>query len=553
MRVNLPVSTQEYAFPKGETLVSTTDLQGRILYCNPMFLEVSGFTREELLGQPHNLIRHPDMPPEAFRDMWQTICSGLPWCAPVKNRRKNGDYYWVMANVTPLMEGDQPVGYMSVRTEASKEQVREAELLYQRMREEEQAGRRVVALHAGRVVRATPAGRLLEALSLSMGGKIALAFFAVLLAAGAAAYGASLMEGVGVWLAWAGALAVTLCAMGYVQRAAVAPLGQLVRDANRLAAGDLTQRPAVTGKGLVGDLQKGLSQLNVNLLSIVRDARQESDKMRAATAEIAEGNRNLSGRTESQASSLQQTAASMDEITGTVKQTSDTARQATRLADQATAVAERSSQAVDGVAATMQQIQQASTRIGEITQLIDSIAFQTNLLALNAAVEAARAGEHGRGFAVVAAEVRGLAQRTQAAAKEIRELITDSANKVDEGHRKTGEAQKTMEESLSMVRRVGALIGEMHNASNEQLSGISQINAAVASLDTITQQNAALVEQSARLAQQLQAQAQIVTETVQMFRIDTAPRQVPQAVELRRAMKAARGAALAPNASAEVV
>ena len=551
MRVNLPVSRQEFAFPKGETLVSTTDLQGRILYCNPMFIEVSGFTREELLGQPHNLIRHPDMPPEAFRDMWQTIGNGLPWSAPVKNRRKNGDYYWVMANVTPLMEGDQPVGYMSVRTEASQAQVQEAERLYQRMREEEKAGRQVLALRAGRLVRATPVGRLLESLSLGLAGKVGLAFLAVLAAAGAAAYAATHATGGWDVLAWAGALAVTLVALGYVQRVAVAPLAQLVQAANRMAAGDLTQLPVVTRADLVGDLQKGLSQLNVNLLSIVRDARQESDKMRAATREIAEGNRNLSGRTESQASNLQQTAASMEQITGTVKQTSESARQATQLADQATAVAERGSQAVDGVASTMQQIQQASVRIGEITQLIDSIAFQTNLLALNAAVEAARAGEHGRGFAVVAAEVRGLSQRTQAAAKEIRELIAESAATVGEGHRKTGEAQKTMEESLSMVRRVGTLIGEMHNASNEQLSGISQVNAAVAHLDTITQQNASLVEQSAMLAVQLQAQAQIVSETVQMFRIDAAQsRQAPQAVELRRAMKAARGAAVALPGSA---
>ena len=551
MRVNLPVTNNEYDFPADELLMSTTDTKGVLTHCNAPFARVSGYSMEELMGQPHNLIRHPDMPPEAFRDMWQTIGNGLPWSAPVKNRRKNGDYYWVMANVTPLMEGDQPVGYMSVRTEASQAQVQEAERLYQRMREEEKAGRQVLALRAGRLVRATPVGRLLESLSLGLAGKVGLAFLAVLAAAGAAAYAATHATGGWDVLAWAGALAVTLVALGYVQRVAVAPLAQLVQAANRMAAGDLTQQPVVTRADLVGDLQKGLSQLNVNLLSIVRDARQESDKMRAATREIAEGNRNLSGRTESQASNLQQTAASMEQITGTVKQTSESARQATQLADQATAVAERGSQAVDGVASTMQQIQQASVRIGEITQLIDSIAFQTNLLALNAAVEAARAGEHGRGFAVVAAEVRGLSQRTQAAAKEIRELIAESAATVGEGHRKTGEAQKTMEESLSMVRRVGTLIGEMHNASNEQLSGISQVNAAVAHLDTITQQNASLVEQSAMLAVQLQAQAQIVSETVQMFRIDAAQsRQAPQAVELRRAMKAARGAAVALPGSA---
>src|SRR5256885_2061263 len=193
--------------------------------------------------------------------------------------------------------------------------------------------------------------------------------------------------------------------------------------------------------------------LNVNLLSIVRDAREESDKMQISSREIAQGNHDLSARTETQAGNLQQTAASMEEITGTVKHTADSARQATDLAAQASEVAERSSGAVDGVAATMKQIQAASGRIGEITQLIDSIAFQTNILALNAAVEAARAGDQGRGFAVVAAEVRSLSQRTLAAAKEIRELIDDSAAKVLDGNQRTEVAQKTMIESLDLVRR----------------------------------------------------------------------------------------------------
>ena len=482
MRVNLPVSTREYAFPKGQTLVSTTDLKGRILYCNPMFIEVSGYEREELLGQPHNMIRHPDMPEEAFRDMWETIAGGLPWSAPVKNRRKNGDFYWVMANVTPLMEGDRPSGYMSVRTEATREQIQAAERLYQTMRTEKDAGRKVHVLRAGHLVIDNFWGRARDLLSLGLAGKLALIFLLVL----AAAFVAALVGGqaLGLWagLAWAAAAVATCVAAGCAYRLTVAPLAQMVRLANRLAAGDLTQSIRVTRKGAVGDLEKALSQLNVNLLSIVRDAREESDKMQVSTREIAQGNQDLSSRTETQASNLQQTAASMEEITGTVKHTADSAHQATELATQATQVAERSSGAVDGVAETMKQIQAASGRIGEITQLIDSIAFQTNILALNAAVEAARAGDQGRGFAVVAAEVRSLSHRTLAAAKEIRQLIDDSAAKVQEGNQKTDVAQKTMVESLDLVRRVNVLIGEIHSASNEQLSGISQVNTAVAHL-----------------------------------------------------------------------
>ncbi len=264
--------------------------------------------------------------------------------------------------------------------------------------------------------------------------------------------------------------------------------------------------------------------------------------MQVSAQEIAQGNQDLSARTESQASNLEQTAASMEEITGTVRQTADSARRATELATQATTVAEQSSEVVNGVATTMKQIQSASGRISEITQLIDSIAFQTNILALNAAVEAARAGEQGRGFAVVASEVRSLSHRTLSAAKEIRQLIDDSANKVQEGNVKTDMAQKTMSESLDLVRRVSALMGEINGASTEQLSGISQVNAAVAQLDTITQQNAALVEENAASAIQLSTQAKSVSETVQVFRIDasSSARSV-DAVALRKSMKADSG------------
>ena len=543
MRLNTPVTASEYPFPTGETLVSTTDLKGRITYCNPAFITVSGYAREELLGQPHNMIRHPDMPEEAFRDMWATIASGQPWSAPVKNRRKDGSCYWVIANVTPLMSGDQPTGYMSVRTAPDRADIERAEELYAVMRTEKAAGQRVHRFDAGRLRVDTWVGRLSNALRLPVQvklGVVAALLGSVGFVTGAAVTGGSLLQwpALGpVLTATATLLLCSVAAAAYLNRMTIAPLARLVQFANRMAAGDLTQKIDIDRHDLVGQLTKGLNQLNVNLQSIVRDARNEIEQMRVVTGEIASGNQDLSGRTESQASSLQETAASMEQITGTVRQSADSAEQATRLATQATAVTQRSSDAVQDVTRTMGEISASSQRIGEIIQVIDGIAFQTNILALNAAVEAARAGEQGRGFSVVASEVRALAQRTSSAAKEVKQLIEDSAAKVDTGSRLTGAARSTMDDALRTVQQVGQLISEISHGAREQLTGISQINEAVTQLDTITQQNAALVEQMAASAVSLSQQSGTLAETVKVFRLDGSASAAPDAVALRRSMK----------------
>ncbi|MDZ7863035.1 methyl-accepting chemotaxis protein [Acidovorax sp.] len=530
MRLNLPTTGQEYAVPKGQTLVSATDTQGRITHCNAAFVAVSGYTRDELVGQPHNMIRHPDMPEEAFRDMWATIASGRPWSAPVKNRRKNGDHYWVMANATPLMQDGRPVGYMSVRTEATRAQIAAAEQLYATMREEKQAGRRVHGLRSGRVVRHTLAGRVAHGLAtLGLSARLALALLALL--AASLATGMLLPGAAG----WAVLLALFGTAWWYLARLLVGPIAALTLAANRVAAGDLTTTMRRGRNDELGDLEQALGQLSFNLCAIVRDARDESESMRLGAQEIAQGNLDLSARTESQAASLEQTAASMEQITGTVRQSADAARQATALAGQADAAAARSREAVDSVGQTMRDIQGDSERIGEITQVIDSIAFQTNILALNAAVEAARAGEQGRGFAVVASEVRSLAGRSAAAAREIKQLIDQSAHRVEQGQQRTQAAQATMVEVVEGVQRVSAVVGEISHASQEQLTGISEVNTAVGQLDTITQENAALVEQVAAAAQGLTRTAGAVTDSVQVFRLEAG---LPSA---------ARAAVLAPG------
>jgi len=545
MRLNLPVVDKEYPFPPGETLVSTTDLKGRILYCNPAFIAVSGFTKEELLGQPHNLIRHPDMPEEAYRDMWTTIEAGKPWSGFVKNRRKDGTHYWVKANVTPLMDGDRPGGFMSVRTQPTREQVQFAEALYAQMRAEKQSGRMIHVLKEGAVLRNTLGGQLARSLRVGIEGQLNV-IAAVLVGLGIAACAAvdMNMDEANRWIGYLVSLIIIGGSGGWLlKRMTLAPLGGLLAYANRMAAGDLTQTLEVTRTDKIGEMGKALSQLGVNLQSIVRDARNEVEHMKNATAEIAAGNQDLSARTESQASSLEETASSMEEITGTVRNSAESAQQAAVLAEQATDVAQRSADAVGQVTQTMHRISESSHRIGEIIQVIDSIAFQTNILALNAAVEAARAGEQGRGFAVVAAEVRALAQRTTGAAKEIKQLIDESTDKVEAGNRLTEAAQKTMRDALASVRQVGTMISEISVGAREQLSGISQVNEAVTQMDTITQQNAALVEQIAASAMQLQGQAAVVAETVHVFRLGRGDVAMQDAVELRKAAKAQMQAA----------
>ena len=519
MRTNLPVTQQEFVVPDGATLVSTTDLTSRITYCNPSFVAVSGYTREELVGQHHNIVRHPDMPPEAFRDMWATLQSGSPWSVLVKNRRKNGDHYWVMANATPVVENGQTVGYMSVRTKPTREQVEQAEALYARMRSEAETGHLKVSLRQGRLVRTGWLGSLKSATHLSLGLRMGLTVTA--LSIGGVLVGSYLSQhGTGAIAAGVMVMAaVGMTSALFLRRAVISPLKKAVAFSNLMAAGDLSARIEGQTGGEFGELMKALNQLNVNLQAVVSDVRHEVAGVQVASSEIASGNQDLSSRTEAQASSLEQTAASMEELTSTVEQSALSAREAGVLSDRAAVVASEGNDAMVQVVSTMDQISRSSNRISEIIQVIEGISFQTNILALNAAVEAARAGEQGRGFAVVAAEVRSLAQRTSTAAKEIKVLIDESASQVSRGSHLVHNAGKTMGNVVTAVQQVNGLIAEITGSSREQSMGLSQINQAVGHLDSVTQQNSAMVEELAAAASSLQEQAKVMQESVQIFRV----------------------------------
>ncbi len=514
MRQNLPVTQREYGFPAEATLMSSTDTSSHITYANEAFIKVSGFERDEIIGSPHNMVRHPDMPREAFADMWATLKAGHSWTALVKNRRKDGDHYWVRANATPVVRSGSVVGYMSVRTKPSPQEVHEAESTYREFREGRHGGR---AFHRGLVVHTGIMAWRSIGQTMPIGWRLALPLMIISLMALTAAHLLGL-DGSAIW-GLAGVLTVgTALKIWVLNQQIVQPLKLVLMQAQSVAAGQAGQNLHFNRVDEIGMLMRAVNQAGLNLKSLVDDVGEQVTGVRQATDVIANGNRDLNDRTEDAASQLQQTASSMSQMTATVRANTDTARSATELANAASSAASRGGEVVSRVVSTMSDISSSSRRIGDIIGTIDGIAFQTNILALNAAVEAARAGEQGRGFAVVASEVRSLAQRSADAAKEIKQLIQASVERVEAGTELVDSAGQAMEDIVGKVMQVTELISQISQASGEQTSGIDQVNTAVSQLDAATQQNAGLVQQSSQSAASLQSQASRLAEAIAVFK-----------------------------------
>ena len=519
MRINLPVTQQPYDFSGDELLVSCTNTKGEITHCNPAFVRVSGYRYEELMGQPHNIIRHPDMPAAAYKDLWRTVGRGEPWTGLVKNRCKNGDHYWVRANVTPIMDAGRPRGYMSVRTKPTAQEAAAADALYAQMRADSASGQERFRLEAGELhgVGVRGVAQRLGRLSLTQRMALMLLWMALLVLVPDA-------------LGWQGVEAVAargailLLAAGAVlwrfQVAVVQGLEEASRFAADISGCNLTSTVRADYPQPLQGLVHRLQQTQVNLRAVVGDVRTEVRHFTEAAAEIAQGSHDLSARTESQASSLQETAASMEELASTVRQTADTAAKVSQESAQSSQIAADGGHAVHELGEAMRQMQQSSAKINEIVGLIEGIAFQTNLLALNAAVEAARAGEQGRGFAVVAGEVRALAQRSAGAAKEITGLIHVTVNQIASGAQQMDHAGATIGGVVDAVQRVSTLVQQITAATKEQAIGIAQVNEAVTQLDTVTQQNAALVEESTASAQNLKSSAHALGLSVDVFKMN---------------------------------
>lgn len=538
MRNNQPVNTNEYILSADQTLVSVTDLKGRIVYCNRAFIEASGYSREELLGQPHNIVRHPDMPQEAFRDLWATLSAQRPWSALVKNRRKDGSHYWVKAHAVPMCEGQQVIGYLSVRTAPAREAVRQTAALYATMQAQERDGRLRLVLRGGELRELTPTGwlRVVHRESqTALGGPLRVVSLGATVALSLAA-GETLPVGWATTVAVPAALGLGLLCQRAEERRAQA----VAEDAVRLASGDLAHVPRSDAAGALRLIQAALGQLAVNTRTLIGDSREELLQVAAAAREIASGNQDLSQRTDAQAGALHQTATAMEQIHVTTLNCAQAAEEGVRKADGTDQVARESHQAVQQVAQAMTGIKDSSARIGEIIQVVEGVAFQTNLLALNAAVEAARAGEAGKGFAVVATEVRALAARTSSAAREIKQLVQESASRVARGGQHSDEASRRMEGALSAVDGVRTALGEISAAAGQQRVGIGEVNAAIAELEDVTRRNAGLVEQLSGTAQLLDEKVAQATQTMRLFRIRPGePTLMADAVSLRRAMKVA--------------
>ncbi|MBM7234723.1 methyl-accepting chemotaxis protein [Enterobacter roggenkampii] len=482
------VTQNEYPLDDDTTLMSTTDVHSYITHANDTFVQVSGYQLDELTGQPHNMVRHPDMPKAAFADMWYTLQQGEPWSGIVKNRRKNGDHYWVRANAVPMVRRGQVTGYMSIRTRATAEEIAAVEPLYRALND----GRCKKRIHKGLVVGKGWLGKL-PAMPLRWRVRSVMA----VLFAGLAATLATTSAG---WLPLAAAAVVMLMGTLLFEQQIVRPIENVARQALKVATGERNSVQHLNRSDELGLTLRAVGQLGLMCRWLINDVSSQVVSVRDGSDRLAQGNEDLNDRTRQTVANVQQTVATMNQMAASVQSNSETAAEVDKLSVAASSAATKGGNAMQTVVKTMDDIADSTQRIGSITSLINDIAFQTNILALNAAVEAARAGEQGKGFAVVAGEVRHLASRSASAANDIRKLIDASASKVQSGSEQVHAAGRTMDDIVVQVKNVTQLIAQISHATSEQATGLSELTRAVAELDSITQKNADLVEESAHIS-----------------------------------------------------
>lgn len=502
MRKNFPVTKTERFLNAGEYIVSKTDLQGKILYVNRPFIEISGFTEEELIGADHNIVRHPDMPTEAFFDLWHTLKNGQPWRGMVKNRCKNGDFYWVEASANPIWEKGKIIGYMSLRAIPTREQVQQAERIYALFRQNQAKG---LTIKQGKVQRTGLAGlwHKIKPVQLSQqaGWLLGIQVLALL------GYATGQMG----WLPEQLSTQLSLLIMGLTAFAQFMLLKQRVLPQLKLAsvqcqmvaAGQLEFAKAAQQPNELGALQHAIHTMAANLQSIVMDVRQASAEISQAATAVAETASQLSDVSGQQAASVEETSAAVEELTASIGNTSLNAKQTQQISYQTAEAAKEGGE-------TVMQTLTAMKSIADRTSVIDDIAYQTNLLALNAAIEAGRAGSYGRGFAVVAAEVRKLAEHSRKSAAEIDEVTKQSVSVAA----RSGEL---LQDIVPAVEKTSVLIQEIATACTEQSEGVIQINQSMEQLNKLTETNAASAYQLSETASGMTQQSVQLEQLMRFF------------------------------------